>query len=74
MRLLILSLIIPLSGCATATQQQVLNNLEGCTRVYKGAVQGGVLGAGFIGSVDIQCNPREVALAKRIAETPTPPN
>lgn len=54
----ILAACVALSGCAATTQEKVLTNLEGCKRIYKGAVQGGVLGGGFIGSVDVTCDPK----------------
>lgn len=46
-----------LAGCATATQEKVLTNLEGCTRFYDGSVSGGLMGAGFVGTVKIECPP-----------------
>lgn len=49
---------VALSGCSTVTQEKVLTNLEGCKRIYNGAVQGGILGAGFTGTVNIECPPR----------------
>lgn len=58
--LMLFGACIALSGCAAATQEKVLTNLEGCTRIYKGAVQGGILGGGFIGSVDVNCSPKAV--------------
>lgn len=44
-----------LAGCASADRQAVLHNLEGCERHYLGTVSGGVVGAGFSGSVRIDC-------------------
>lgn len=44
-----------LSGCATASQEAVLGNLEHCDRTYIGAV-GGVLPPSV--SVSIRCPPK----------------
>lgn len=59
-RIAILAACVAMTGCATATQEKVLTNLEGCKRVYNGAVQGGVLGAGFTGTVNIECPARTI--------------
>lgn len=56
---LLTGIALALAGCSTVTQEKVLTNLEGCKRVYKGAIQGGVLGGGFIGSVDVTCDPKD---------------
>lgn len=46
------------SACSTTTTQQVLTNLNGCTRSYNGSVGVGVLGGGqFTGTVKIDCAP-----------------
>lgn len=46
--------LILLSGCNGALTGQVLTNLQGCARQYDGVVSAG-LGAGFSGSVKIDC-------------------
>lgn len=46
-------LLLALSGCSTVGSQ-VLSNLQGCERHYDGVVSAG-LGAGFSGSVKIDC-------------------
>jgi hypothetical protein len=73
-RLAILAACVALSGCATQTQTQVLSNLTGCKRVYKGAVQGGLLGGGFIGSVDVTCEAAAIPPeeAQRLSSTARP--
>lgn len=47
-----------MTGCATGDRTAILHNLEGCQRSYIGTVQGGVLGSGFTGSVNIDCKPQ----------------
>jgi hypothetical protein len=47
---------LALSGCAGLGGQQVLQNLQGCHRHYEGVVSAG-LGAGFSGTVTIDCPP-----------------
>lgn len=58
--LLILASVIPLAACNTVQQQQLLTDLQGCTRHYEGVVTAGVLntGTGFNGSVKIDCAPK----------------
>lgn len=48
--------VLALGGCAGAggAGQQVLQNLQGCERHYEGVVSAG-LGAGFSGTVKIDC-------------------
>lgn len=50
-----------MSGCASADTQAVLKNLQGCERHYNGVVSGGLAGAGFSGSVKIDCPPSALA-------------
>lgn len=50
---------VALSGCTTIRSDQVLQNLEGCSRHYNGAVSVGV-GGGFTGTVQIDCEPRAI--------------
>lgn len=45
--------LVGLTGCGTVGNQ-VLENLQGCERHYDGVVSAG-LGAGFSGSVKIDC-------------------
>lgn len=47
---------LALSGCGSLAGQQVLTNLQGCHRQYEGVVSAG-LGAGFSGTVKIDCPP-----------------
>jgi hypothetical protein len=51
----VLAAALGLTGCATASQEAVLGNLEHCDRTYIGQV-GGVLPPSV--SVSIRCNPR----------------
>lgn len=69
MRFIILAaLVLPLGACANLDAlgqpggigSKVLDNLEGCSRTYRGA-----LGAGVTGSFEINCEPRPLP--------PTPP-
>lgn len=46
-----------LAACATGDRKAVLDNLQGCERHYNGVVSGGIVGAGFSGSVKIDCAP-----------------
>jgi hypothetical protein len=54
--LAVLALALALAGCATADTRAILDNLQGCERHYNGVVSAGLVGAGFSGSVKIDCN------------------
>ncbi len=49
---------LPLAGCNTVTQGHILDNLQGCTRHYDGAVNGSLTGAGFTGTIKVDCDPK----------------
>jgi hypothetical protein len=56
--LIVAAAAICLSGCASfpgapTTGNQILQNLEGCKRTYRGSI-----GIGVTGSFDIECAPQ----------------
>lgn len=52
---------VVLSGCSTTTSQQLLTNLQGCSRHYDGAVSGGLTGGQFSGTIKVDCTPATTA-------------
>ena len=56
--LLAASSAVLLTGCNATVQNHILDNLEGCTRHYDGAVNGSFTGAGFTGTVKVDCTPQ----------------
>lgn len=62
------ALALGLSGCSTTTSTKLLDNLQGCTRHYDGAVSGGMAGGQFSGTVKIDCvGPMAAAAAAKPA-------
>lgn len=70
----VIALALSLCGaCSTLTTSHLLDNLQGCTRHYDGAVAAGMTGGQFSGTVKVDCEPPGGTPApKTQAAQPTP--